>query len=87
MYVGLMKKSLREQVLSEIDVFMRKTGISKTRFGAESVGNDKIVDKMRAGVNPRIDTIDAMRDYMREHMEAKKKARAELKAQRSAQAA
>lgn len=83
-YGVLMEKTLREKLLAEIEAFLRKTGISKTRFGAESVGNDRIVEQLRAGTNPRTDTVDAMREYMREHREAKKKARDELRAQRSA---
>ena len=79
-----MEKTLREQVLDEIDRFLRKTGCSKTRFGLESVNNDKIVDQMKLGANPRANTIDAMRNYMRVHLEAKKKARLELRAQRTA---
>lgn len=79
-----MRKSLREQVLSEIEAFLRKTGMSKTRFGLESVNNDKIIDQMRAGTNPRADTIDDMRLYMAEKLEAQKKARLELRQQRAA---
>lgn len=79
-----MNKTLREQVVAEIEVFLRVTGISKTRFGLESVNNDKIFDQMKAGAHPRANTIDAMRQYMREQRELKKKAREAAKAQAAA---
>ena len=63
-----MKTSTRDKVVSEIDSFLRRTGMSKTRFGLESVGNDKIIDQMKAGKNPRVDTIDAMRSFMAEKL-------------------
>ena len=63
-----MVKSLREQVVSEIERFLRRSGVSKTRFGRESVNNEMILDQMRAGANPRADTIDAMRLYMRDKL-------------------
>lgn len=75
-----MNKSTREQVVAEIERFLRDTGISKTRFGLESVGNDLIVDQMRAGKNPRIDTVDKIRSYMQDK-------RAELKARPKKRAA
>lgn len=84
LYGSIMDKPLRQKVLDEIDAFLRGSGMSKTRFGLESVGNDKIIDQMRAGKNPRADTIDAIRLYMRTQREAKKKAREELRAQSSA---
>lgn len=70
-----MIKPLREQVVSEIERFLRRTGISKSRFGRESVNNEMILDQMRAGSNPRADTIDAMRAYMRDKIAEMKAAR------------
>ena len=81
--------SLREQMIYEVEVFLKKTGISKSRFGIESVGNDKILEHMRAGKCPRSNTIDAMRLYMAEKRlehAAKKKAQREQRRELSSAA-
>ena len=74
--------STREKIIMEVEAFLRKTGMTKSRFGIDSVGNDKILEHMKAGKNPRCDTIDDMRLFMRLYLEAKKKEKREARLQR-----
>ena len=63
-----MSKSLstREQVILEIENFLARSGMAKTAFGLDAIGNAKILDMLRGGMNPRIDTVDQIRTYIRE---------------------
>jgi hypothetical protein len=66
----------RTQLIDEIERFLALSGMNKTRFGLEAAGNDKILDQLKAGANPRIDTVDGIRRYIHDWRPARPKSRA-----------
>ena len=55
-------------LLIEVDRCIRRTGISATRIGRESVGDPRLVFDMRGGRELRPDTQERVRDYLRGRM-------------------
>lgn len=60
-----MQQSTREKLIQEIEGFLRRSGMSKTKFGRDSIGNEMILDQLKAGKHPRIDSVDAMRAFIK----------------------
>jgi hypothetical protein len=57
----------KEQLLSDIDAFLEATGMSRTRFGQQAVGDTTIIRRLRAGATCSLDMADRMRAFMRTH--------------------
>lgn len=51
-------------ILANIDVVMRRTGISATRIGREAVGDPRLVFDLRAGRRMRPATERRVRAYL-----------------------
>lgn len=43
---------MHEQLLSEIDTFLRETGMREYRFGFLAARNGRLVERLRAGLTP-----------------------------------
>lgn len=69
-------RSTRDELIGDIERFLDLSGMSKYRFGSEAAGNDRILDQLKAGANPRIDTVDRIRRYIRDWRPARPKRRA-----------
>lgn len=65
--------SLRETLLRDIDRFLKRTGMAETTFGRAVMNDGKLVGNIRAGREPRADTIDAIQRYMAKHAPKKGK--------------
>lgn len=61
-------------LLSEIDDFLRRTGMAATTFGQKSVRNWKIVDHLRSGGDTGLKTAARIRAFMAEYPKDKSKA-------------
>lgn len=55
-----------QQLISEIDDFLAKTGMAASTFGQKSVGNWRVVDQIKSGGNTGMKTVARLRKYMRE---------------------
>lgn len=53
-----------KQFLEDVERFLRKQGLSATRFGAMAVGDTKFVRSLRKGRIAREKTIREVRDWM-----------------------
>lgn len=59
-------------LLSDIDAFLRETGMGEYRFGVKAARNGRLVERLRAGTTPergkpvmvRPETEQAIRDFM-----------------------
>jgi hypothetical protein len=63
--------STREELLSEIDAFLRRHDMAPTRLGKEALRDPSFVMRLRDMRSdrggPRSDTIDRIRQWMREY--------------------
>lgn len=60
-----------QQLISEIDDFLAKTGMAASTFGQKAVRNWRIVDQLKSGGNTGMKTAARIRDYMRQHSGAR----------------
>jgi len=66
---------MTDALLSEIDDFLRETGMGEYRFGLRAVRNGRLVERLRAGTTPekgkpvwvRPETEEAIRKFMAEY--------------------
>jgi len=56
--------SIVAELLSEIDAFTSAAQIAPATFGTRAVNDGKFVDRIRAGGNLTVATIDRVRSYM-----------------------
>lgn len=56
---------MSEPLLSEIDRFLRDTGMSEYRFGFLATKNGRLVERLRAGRRIWPETAEQVRDFMR----------------------
>jgi hypothetical protein len=54
-----------EGLLSEIDAFSSKRGLSPTRFGKLALNDEGLVHELRRGRWPRPETVDRIRAFMK----------------------
>jgi len=54
----------REQILSEIESFIRDTGMGEAYFGQVAVGNSKLLPRLREGRSIQIDTAERVRAFI-----------------------
>lgn len=52
------------ELLREIEGFLRRAGVSATRFGREATGDPRLVPDMRKGREPRPRTIARIRAHI-----------------------
>lgn len=53
-----------DQLLDEIEAFLKATGMNAIAFGRRSVNNGKLVARMRAGSSVTLHTADAIRAFI-----------------------
>lgn len=56
-----------EQFLSEIDSFLKRTGMSATAFGKSAVNDPNFVHDLRGGRQPSLGLVGRVSNYMRGH--------------------
>lgn len=54
-------------LLSRIDAFLARTGMSESRFGREVCNDGALVADMRSGREPRLSTIERVERFMAEY--------------------
>lgn len=60
-------KSIREQLLEEIDTFLPTSGMNVSDFGQAVMGDRSFVPRLRRGRKIQADNVDKVRRYMMEH--------------------
>lgn len=51
-------------LLQEIEAFLNRTGMSATAFGAKALNDPPFVQQLRDGRDPKMSTVDRIRDFM-----------------------
>ena len=64
--------STRDDLLAEIEKFLRDIGMSATRFGEASMNDRALVKRLREGRDLRSETIDRIRAFMAKERAAKR---------------
>ena len=70
--------SEHDRLVSEIERFLRRTGMTPTRFGIESVGDRAFMTRLKAGKGVTLDRVDKVRAFMRNFDFKKKPSRRRL---------
>ncbi|MBX9659054.1 MAG: hypothetical protein K2X00_10840 [Nitrospiraceae bacterium] len=70
--------STKDALLEEIDAFLRKTGISPTRFGEETCNERGLISRLRRGGGLTLDSYDRIKAYMRDRRHVRPKMRAQF---------
>jgi hypothetical protein len=52
-------------LIDEIDAFRAKTGMSRTAFGTDAVGDSNFLPDLEAGRSPGLLTVERLRKFMR----------------------
>lgn len=74
----LLAMSTKDELLNEIDRFLKRTGIAPTRFGEESCGERSILKRLRRGGKLTTDTYDRIKSYMHARRNERPSRRAEI---------
>jgi len=53
-----------KKLLREINTYLSKTGLAKTPFGLEAVGDGHFIERLHAGRTPGLKTVDQVRRFM-----------------------
>ena len=61
--------TIQNELLAEIEAFLRTRKIAETTFGLRAVNDGKFVPRLRAGANMTLSTISKAREYMHEQRE------------------
>ena len=73
----IMRRMTREDLLWEIEAFLRESGMGESYFGQAAVGNSKLVMRLREGRSIEIDTADRIKEFMRQRRDPAPQAAAE----------
>lgn len=57
--------STQDELLAEIEGFLRTRSIAETTFGRLAVNDGKFVGRLRAGANMTLATVSRVREFMR----------------------
>lgn len=76
-----MENSL-EQLLREIDVFMRTAGYSDTRFGEECLNDRHLIHRLRKGSDIKLSTVDKIRQFIEKETAKRSRAAKRKRAKR-----
>lgn len=63
--------STRENLLREIEEFLKQTGMSPTTFGTKAVGDRALMISLRDGRDPKLSTVDKIRSFMAKERKAR----------------
>jgi hypothetical protein len=58
--------TIQDELLAEIEAFLRTRKMAETTFGFRAVNDGKFVGRLRAGGNLTVSTITRVRDFIRE---------------------
>ena len=58
-----------EQFISEIEAFLKRTGMSPTRFGIAAVNDPSLVRDLRADRVPNLRLVDRVHEFMRSYQQ------------------
>jgi hypothetical protein len=67
--------SSADALLSEIEAFLQRSGMTPTQFGLGAMNNSSFVRQLRNGSGVTLRTLDKVRGFMAEHDGGKKRAR------------
>ena len=73
----------QDKIRSEIDAFLKKTGMLPTQFGILAVNDKTLMSRLNAGRGLSLETAEKARAFMRSYRKqraVKKKARSESRA-------
>lgn len=56
--------TMRKDLLEEIELYLKRTGMAPTTFGAKSCKNRKLVERLRAGGDITTGSYEAVCAYM-----------------------
>lgn len=62
---GITMSNLNEQLLTEIDAFLAKSGMSESYFGKRATGNSELVKRLRDNGTVTLKTAGRVRDFIR----------------------
>lgn len=51
-------------LIREIDVFIKREGMTPTEFGWQSISDPNLYRSLKAGRNPRLETMDRIRAFL-----------------------
>ena len=57
----------REKILTEIETFLRRTGMGPTQFGIESIGRRSLLNQLRSQGGLTMETAAKIRAFMKEN--------------------
>lgn len=64
--------SIRDDLISEIESFLRETGMSRTAFGVKALNDRALMVRLSKGSGLHSDTIDKIRAFMARERAARK---------------
>jgi predicted transcriptional regulator len=56
--------SSKEQLLAEVETFLREAGITQSQFGQAAVNDRSFVSRLRKGSDVRLETADRVRAFI-----------------------
>lgn len=56
--------SIRDELLTDIERFLRRTGMDHTRFGKEALNDPAFVSRLRSGKDVRTRTVERIRKFI-----------------------
>jgi hypothetical protein len=56
--------STREEILAEIEQFLKETGMSATKFGDRAISDRALMFRLRGGRDLKLATVDKIRAFM-----------------------
>ncbi len=62
----LLPMTLAQELLAEVLTYIATRGIDPTNFGKAALNDPSFVIKLKAGRQPKSDTIDKVREFMRQ---------------------
>jgi len=72
--------TLTEQLNTEIDAFLTRTGMAPSMFGLKSCGDKHVVRRLRMGRSVTLRTADHIRKFMQDYSPASGKQRPKFRA-------
>lgn len=66
---------MRSELMQEINAFLKRTGMSPTSFGTESIGDRTLMISLRRGRDLKLRTVEKIRAFMQAYVPEEGKAR------------
>lgn len=71
--------STKEKLMHDIEAFLVRTGMSRTRFGEDAAGERSLLKRLERGGQITIETHDRIRAFMRDWRSERPKRRADIR--------